>query len=50
MRFYFSPHLPNGDDVIVPDNNTSTHMSSIVDININVLISSPMTHMSGGNQ
>ena len=35
-------------NVDVLDNNTSTHMSSIVDINTHVLTSSPITNMSGG--
>ena len=34
--------------VDVLDDDTSTHMSSIVDINKHVLTSSPITHMSGG--
>ena len=38
----------NGGDVDVLDDNTSTHISSIVDINTSVLTSSTITDMSGG--
>ena len=34
--YFCQPHVPNGGDVDVLDDNVSTHTSSIVDIDISV--------------
>ena len=34
--YFIPPHVPNGGDVGVLDDNVSTHISSIIDIDISV--------------
>ena len=46
--YFFPPHFPNGSAIDLLDDNTFTHIASIVYINISVLMPFFITHTSGG--